>query len=215
MDPFFFLPPKDMHDPAYGGPWPRWRPRQRAHTWRHDKKRQVVWPKDKKQKGARSWSRWKDVLTGKGPDMWIAGRDCFGPHRPVWSGWKSPYWRPRIWDNSGYRYRKDDTYEVIPWAKRPSWQKYDFRARKYQRPQPGTWSDVKWSDDKSGNGNPPFALYRRDRNGYEFVEPEFDGGWFNAGMAPNPFAYKHYSPVWDWHRDRLPWPANQRFWFDY
>lgn len=209
MDPHF-LPPTDLQDPIYGGPWPRWPPRQRAYTWRHDKKRQVVWPRDKKQKGAHSWSRWKDVLTGKGPDMWISRRDSFGPHRPVWSGWKSPHFRPLIWDNLGYRYRKDNALEPLPWAKRPSWQKYDFRARKYQRPQPGTWSDVKWND------NPRFPLYTRDRNGFEFVEPEFDGGWFNAGMAPNPFAYKHYSPTWDWHRDRLvEWPISHRFWFDY
>ncbi|MCJ1467628.1 hypothetical protein MMC07_006253 [Pseudocyphellaria aurata] len=198
----------DLHDPRYGGPMPRWPARKRAHTWRHDKKRQVVWPRDKKQKGAHSWSRWKDVLTGKGPDMWIARRDSYGPHRPVWSGWKSPDYAPRIWDNLGYRYRKDNALEPLPWAKRPRWEKYDFRARKYQRPRPGTWSDVKWNDD------PRFALYYQNRYGDQVVDPDFDRGAFNAGLADNPFRYKHYSPVWDWNSESMRWPTAGPYWWN-
>lgn len=194
MDPDFLV--TDLQDPHYGGPLPRWGPRQRAHTWRHDKKRQVVWPRDKKQKGAHSWSRWKDVLTGKGPDMWIARRDSYGPHRPVWSGWQSPRWPGRIWDNLGYRYRRDNELEPLPWAKRPGWEKYDFKARKYQRPQPGTWSDVKW------NKNARYALYWQNRYGDQFVNPDVDHGLFNAGVTRNPFEYDPFSPYWDWHYDR-------------
>lgn len=207
MDPRFLA--SDLYDPIYGGPVPRWPPRQRAHTWREDKKRQIVWPKDKKQKGAHSWSRWKDILTGKGPDMWISRRDSFGPHRPVWSGWQSPYYKRRIFDNLGYLYRRTNTLEPLPWAKRPRWEKYDFRTRRYQRPQRGTWSDVKWND------NPRFALYRRNRYGDEFVDPDFDGGLFNHGYGPNPFKHKPYSPIWDWHRDKLEWPISGLYDFDY
>lgn len=206
MNPPFLLLPADLEDPVFGGPVPPWRPRQRAHTWRHDKKRQVVWPRDKKQKGAHSWSRWKDVVTGKGPDMWISGRESYGPHRPVWSGWQSPHYAVRIWDNLGYPYRRDDELEPLPWAKRPSWEKYDFNARKYQRPQLGTWSDVKW--DKDGR----FALYHQNRHGHPYVDPEVDGGDFNAGFARNPFEYKWYSPLWDWDRDRWGLPIFPEWW---
>lgn len=196
-------------DPHYGGPVPPWPPRRRAHTWREDKNRKIVWPKDKKQKGAHSWSRWKDMLTGKGPDMWISRRDSFGPHRPIWSGWKSPYWMPRIWDNLGYPYRRDNELEPLPWAKRPAWEKYDFRARKYQRPREGTWSDVKWNADAR------FPLYWQNRHGKQVVDPDFDDGWFNLGLAPNPFEWKSHSPIWAWYRDKLEWPIDHAFWFDY
>ena len=127
--------------------------------------------------------------------MWISGRDSDGPHRPVWTGWKTP---PHLihlgyWDNLGYNYRMDDETVPLSWARRPRWEKYDFRARKYRMPRPGTWSDVKWND------HPRFPLYHRDQNGDDTVAPEFDGGAFNEGWGENPFRYKHHTPIWDWY----------------
>lgn len=205
MDPHPHLFDPHWIDAEYGGPVPVWPARQHPHTWRHDKKKQIVWPRDKKQNGAHSWSRWKDIVTGKGPDMWVSSRDSDGPHRPVWTGWQSPYSKPRIFDNLGYKYRKDDEMQPLPWAQRPRWEKYDFRTRKYRMPQAGTWSDVKWNRD------PHFALYARDRNGNEFVNPEFDGGLANAHWTPNPFRYQKNTPIWDWRRDEFHWPIDLPF----
>lgn len=202
--PFKLLDPH-LFDPKYGGPIPFWPARHRSHTWRHDKKKQIVWPRDKKQKGAHDSSRWKDVLTGKGPDMWISGRDSDGPHRPVWTGWQSPPW-PRHgqrWDNLGYNYRRDDEMVPLPWARRPRWERYDFKERRYRMPRAGTWSDVKWNNDAR------FELYYRDRFGNEVINTEFDDGLSDTWWSENPFRYNHHSPIWDWHRDKWVWPADQ------
>ena len=173
------------------GPYP---PRIRG-KW----KGQLVWPRDKKQKGVHSWSRIKDLLTNKGPDMWIGRQGEFGPDRTLWSGWRDrtyPYMES--WDNLGYGQCMD---EVLPLkqAYRPPYQRYDFRTRKYRNiEKPGNhrmWTDVKWSNTK-----PREALYHRDRFGREYVDPEFHDTFehrYNVGVH-NPFAYNGYKPWWDW-----------------
>lgn len=202
MDPNLLKP--CQYDPIYGGPIPAWQPQQYAHTWRHDKKKQIVWPRDKKQRGAHTWDRWKDVFTGKGPDMWISRQNSFGPHRPIWTGWKSPHHNHEFWDNLGYQYRKDDEMQPLR-AQRRRWEKYDFKSRRYRMPKAGVWSDVKWNHDAS------FPLYWRDQYAEEAVAPEFDGGAFNQGFGPNPFRYQHGTLVWDWNCDKNGWPADHRF----
>ncbi len=168
-------------------PWtPRYgeRPKQRPI---HNKKLQMVWPRDKKQKGARTWDRLSDIFTGKGPDIWISRQYSREPHRPVWSGWKTTGYYPEgalVWDNLGYPYRKDNMASPPSWAHRGEEEKYDFKSRRYRRPKAGVWSDVKWS-----NQEPHVPLYHRDRFGFEVVEPEFDEGWANAGWSRNPFKF--------------------------
>ena len=169
---------------------PKWDPKK-------GKKPQMVWPRDKKQKGAHTWGRLTDIFTGKGPDIWIGRQYSSGPHRPVWSGWKTPGYYPEgklVWDNLGYPYRKYDTVLPPSWARRGKDEKYDFRSRTYRRPRAGVWSDVKWS-----NFEPHMALYHRDRDGFAVVEPEFDSGWFNLGLSRNPFANNRYTPEWNWN----------------
>lgn len=190
----------DPHLTSNYGPVPRWLP-QRDHnsgsrSWHHHKNLQMVWPRDKKQKGAKNWSRFKDVLTGKGPDMWIANRDSYGPHRPVWTGWETPGdydVTDRTWGNLGYMYRKDNTMLPFPGAHRDRKEKYDFKSRRYREPRIGVWSDVKWS-----NHEPHMALYHQDERGRQVVDPAFDNGAFNAGLTSNPFAYSHHTGDWDW-----------------
>ena len=176
---------------------PRFYERQKIDP-KYSKKRQMVWPRDKKQKGAHTWGRLTDIFTGKGPDIWIGRQYSNGPHRPVWSGWKTPGRYPEdtlVWDNLGYQYRKDNTVRPPTWARRSKDEKYDFRSRTYRRPRAGVWSDVKWSNFK-----PHMALYHRDRNGFAVVEPEYDDGWFNLEYSRNPFAYNSRVLGWDWNR---------------
>lgn len=173
-------------DPEYGGPVPPvTRPNRRA--W--DK--QIIWPRDKKQKGAHSWRRWKDIFTNKGPDMWLGPRGSSALHRPVWSGWNQ-----EGRDNLGYTYRNDNHVPPPIWAYRPEWQRYDFRKRRYRMPDHHTWSDAKWSR----KGRTP--LYTRGpRQGSEWVNPEYQHFPWS-----NPFAWDPSTRSWDWHYNYLQCP---------
>ena len=194
----------DIYDHIRGAfrRWPRPhlpcpQPKEHPAAWKNDRKLQMVWPRDKKQKGAHTWDRLGDILTGKGPDMWISRQYSKEPHRPVWSGWKTKGNYPEdtmVWDNLGYPYRKNNTVLPPACAHRDEEERYDFKSRRYRRPRAGVWSDVKWS-----NQEPHVPLYHRDRYGFEVAEPEFDYGYFNAGLAKNPFAYNRRSPFWDWN----------------
>lgn len=169
-------------DPVYGGPDPL-RPRPNRKAWN----KQIVWPRDKKQKGAHSWRRWKDIFTNKGPDMWLTSRGGSRVHRPVWSGWNQ-----EGRDNLGYHYRNDNQGPPLKGAYRPEWQRYDFRKRRYRMPDIQTWSDVKWSR----KGRTP--LYTRGPFFMdEWVNPEYYVGW------DNPFAWHQNTPYWDWRHDDI------------
>ena len=186
------LPPHIPRGPSYGE-----RLKQHPATWYRHRKPQMIWPRDKKQKGAHTWGRLADILTGNGPDIWIGRQYSRGPHRPVWSGWTTKGRYPRdalVWDNLGYPYRKDNTVLPPSWACRGDEERYDFKSRRYRRPRAGVWSDVKWSNDK-----PHVPLYHRDRYGLAVVEPEVDGGHFNAELARNPFGFNRRIPEWDWN----------------
>lgn len=171
-------------DPVYGGPVPPI-PRPNRRAWN----KQIVWPRDKKQNGAHSWRRWKDIFTNKGPDMWLTPRGGSGVHRPVWSGWNQ-----QGRDNLGYHYRNDNQVQPPRWAYRPEWQRYDFHKRKYRMPDYKTWSDVKWSR----KGRTP--LYTRGPDEMdEWVNPDYFDG------LGNPFAWHEDTP-WDWHHDSIHYP---------
>ena len=173
-------------------------PRQKPHIWsihgpippRHPRKRagQLVWPRDKKGTSFWSWARLQDVLTMKGPDIWCSRRGSLGPHRPIWSKWRTEPWE----DNLGYLYDNQPDGPHWFWAKRPGNKKYDFRTRSYRVPDHRTWADVK----RSEQNNEP--LYWCDRWGREIV----GGAWVHP--SDNPYAYNeaHLHDDWDWDE----WP---------
>lgn len=176
-------------NPNYYGPLPAVRaPSSKA--W----KKQVVWPRDKKQKGPHDWSRWKDVFTWKGPDMWISNLGE-GPDRPVWTGWRTKGYKLPRWDNLGYHFRQDNENLGIV---RPPKEKYDFKTRKYGIPRESTWSDVKW-DVK---GRTPLYIRPRHLVDRPWVDPRVDGGAYNAYQGRNPFAWDEHSAYWNWHYDQ-------------
>ena len=182
----------DTHGRDRSGPLP---PRygQRQPNWREHKTMQTVWPRDKKNS---TWGRWKDIFTGKGPDIWVSKRSSDGPHKPVWSGWKrgpTNGW----WDNLGYRYMKRNETYPPSWARRPVDERYDFQARKYRDcHRPDIRSDVKWS-----NGKRPVPLYWSDRFGNEYrnINVEVPG----YPLWRNPYRYRRRTKRWDWHNDLI------------
>ncbi|KAL8960282.1 MAG: hypothetical protein Q9193_002988 [Seirophora villosa] len=135
---------------------------------------QVVWPRDKKQKGPHTLGRFRDVLSGKGPDMWIGPRGPEGPTKPEWSRWdRGPTWGK--FHNLSYRDNRDQ--QVPAWApgQAAGNKRYNFKTRKYEVPRFSTWSDVKW-----------------DRKGQHPLYNE------------NIFEYNPYTSWWDWYSDELP-----------
>lgn len=155
--------------------------------------KQMVWPRDKKQNGAHSWRRWKDIFTLKGPDMWIS-KSGEGPDRPLWTGWKTHGDGVPRWDNLGYHFNDNE----IAGRKRPKSQRYDFNTRKYRLPHGNTWSDVKWD----AKGRTPLYLRFQNLNYPVWVNPQVDGGMHGNGLGPNPFKWSPHTDYWDWHFDK-------------
>ena len=169
---------------------------------RHNAKRQVVWPRDKKQKGAHTWSRWKDVFSGKGPDMWVTKQGDDGPHRDTWTQWGYGDIYGRF-DNLGYRYHLDggvDGPQSWPLGSRSTDEKYDFRTRRYKRPSYKDWSDVKW--DRKGR----YPLYYRNGYGDSHVPAHVLArqAWGEWRRGLHPFRHNPETVHWDWYFDEMP-----------
>ena len=157
--------PSGSSDSTYQDPvWsPRRPPRRPASSWRQDNRWQFVWPNDKPRG---TWGRWKDILTNKGPDIFIAEQNTREPERPIWSNWKTrghqhpDNYDPR-WDNDGKPFRQDQEFAgVFDFQRRDPDMKYDFATRRYRRPNDHVWSGVRWSKSK-----PRGPTEVRDANG--------------------------------------------------
>ena len=166
-----------------GHPLPLHRPDSRR-PWNSNQPRAAfIWPRDKGVTHAPpgSWRRFKDILTRKGPGIWIGDRTEYGPTRPEWSMWLEH-------DNLGY-WNEHHEYGALNGHDNLDDKRYDFRTRKYQIPDRHTWSDVKWER----RNHPHLPHYRRFRDGKELSE-----------MGPyrrnNPFRYDKRSFYMDWAR---------------
>ena len=69
----------------------------------------IVWPRDKNRG---TWGRIKDLMTGKGPDMYYSRSDQFAPTKATWSNWTEPWY-----DSLGYR----DEHDMVSDSISPSW----------------------------------------------------------------------------------------------
>ncbi|KAI4144761.1 MAG: hypothetical protein L6R39_004045 [Caloplaca ligustica] len=165
------------------------------------RKTQIVWPRDKKQGGAHTARRWRDIFTSKGPDMWVGKQGDIGPTRPEWSGWDiGPKGHPQF-DNLGYWDERDKKKPPWRYAHRDEQKRYNFRSRKYEEPDHNTWTDVKW--DRRGRR----ALYWRLLNGSHFIDPELAERLLLEGLDhgnQNPFQYDPDTNWWNYYVDRLP-----------
>lgn len=171
-------PRRKPHIDCIHGPIAPLHPRKKAHQW--------VWPRDGKGTSIWSWGRLKDVLTDKGPDMYLTTRGSPGPHRPVWSNWKH---EDGI-ENLGYAYdhREDDLFH-----RRPSSQKYNFETRRYEPWNPHMLSDVKWC--KGPGCRKKAKIYTRGAFGEEWWHPQWTDPW---EPLENPFAHGNPHNNWDW-----------------
>ncbi|KAA6412912.1 MAG: hypothetical protein FRX48_03905 [Lasallia pustulata] len=146
--------------------------------WNEHPRLAWIWPSDKKQKGKWPYfrtGRIKDLLTCKGPDIYVGDRRSTAPHRPHWSNW-------REFDNLGYFTRDEGVPDWIG-NMHPD-MVYDFRTRKYKKAaRPWHWSDAKWGP----NGQ---QWYRRAAwgepiaEGYPDIEYEGDNPYINRFDYP-------------------------------
>jgi hypothetical protein len=112
-----------------------------------------IWPKDRKD--GSKWGRMKDVLRGDGPDIFVAfgatKQDCVHnrPSRAQWS-------KHVNLDDTGLA-RGFDSDKFAPWigkgylGGREHGKSYDFRTRKYIRPDRYMWTDAIWQQEPYKN----------------------------------------------------------------
>lgn len=120
----------------------------------------LIWPKDPRRGNPTRWPRiWrlKDVFKNRRPDIFVGRIDKKAPDETNWSRW------PRhevpgactgaACDGSAECcYRDDDAENQVDtpfsWARRAPEVRYDFRTRRYQVPDAGTWSKVQHCGDE-------------------------------------------------------------------
>ena len=140
-DGFFHHP----HDSNSGGKW------------------QFVWPNDKPRGPT---GRIKDILTGKGPHIFISRQGDPGIHRSTWSGWDQHISTGNLQSYGSYTSSHKNTEvdflgeefaekPISPCAggNRRKGRVYDFQTRKYVTQDKAVLSDarrssVRWSGDK-------------------------------------------------------------------
>ncbi|KAJ4305221.1 hypothetical protein N0V90_000752 [Kalmusia sp. IMI 367209] len=107
---------------------------------RKDKKYAIVWPKD--GKNGNKWGRFKDVVSGKGPDMFVTvgahemDYMCHRPRKPRWAGHTDL-------DDRGPDCFVGNVPGVESREQRD--RAYDFQSRKYHYRFPGMWTDALWA----------------------------------------------------------------------
>ncbi|KAF2712323.1 hypothetical protein K504DRAFT_371777 [Pleomassaria siparia CBS 279.74] len=110
-----------------------------------------IWPKDG-QRGS-TLGRWKDILQGKGPDIHIALSADKMDY--MWNRQRRTRWgRHTNLDDGG----PDGSlrYE-LPWIGRSGTDTcYDFRTRKYGKPNRNMWTDALWPEER--NWAYPYAM---------------------------------------------------------
>ncbi|KAI1910859.1 hypothetical protein LOZ61_004202 [Ophidiomyces ophidiicola] len=108
-----------------------------------EKPRQIgwIWPKDPLPGNPLKWpfgQRFKDVLSNKGPDVFVGSLDGprSYPKTPRWARWQDLYGDP------------DDDPTPPPLFKccDRGLKRYDFKTRKYKIPDANTWSYVQYSN---------------------------------------------------------------------
>lgn len=108
-----------------------------------------VWPKDGKRQNW--WGRWKDIMSGCGPDIHVVisedmrQRQKDWPSKAQWSKWN---------DLADSTVDGEKPRPLIRWARRGVDERYDFRKRKYIRPDKKTWTDAIWRNPSDGSEEP-------------------------------------------------------------
>lgn len=141
-----------------------------------------IWPKDPRPGNPSRWPRrWRffDVLTNKGPDIYVGVINKNNHKTATKTSSKSGDGKGNHWSRWDRELEEDDT--PIPWARRSAAERYDFRRRKYVIPDQGTWSRVEYCSGRGYAG----------RTGWRFGKGE-----------------RHFVPRRYWDRNGEEYPAN-------
>ena len=184
---------QDPHWEDHFGPVPPWTPDSHKPWKPGQNKGAWIWPRDKPLRNdspLASKRRWLDVMTGKGPGIFIGNRTRFGPTRATWSNWTTP---AEVFDSLGYR---DEHRSHIGLPGQDAQGRYDFKKRRYTRDwqRPDVWSDVKWG---RGSNNP---LFVRDGWGREMTHRNGLVLPFDNTERGNDFRYRFHTDHFDWAR---------------
>lgn len=134
-----------------------------------------VWPKDGHARTHTKTGRFKDILTGKGPDMFITmsgtGKDrrydC--PTRARWSNWRHmPFGdADDQWDTNIHNWMRPNM------ADKRAGLVYDFRTRKYGRPNAHSWSNAWWPLSEEWRPIKDVPDFFQDPWGGQHIIPQF------------------------------------------
>ncbi|OJJ06782.1 hypothetical protein ASPVEDRAFT_335867 [Aspergillus versicolor CBS 583.65] len=163
------LPPRPLHSRPFS-PEPKQRKKMSSDIG-------YIWPKDPRPGNPSRWSPWQrftDVMTGKGPDIYVGrirprashhdhghtlhrggnlwgGRDWERRSRTGWSLWDNDHvkccTKPHCPD-CYYVRKREKRDNLLFGARRDLEERYDFRTRRYQVPDEGTWSRVEYCDER-------------------------------------------------------------------
>jgi len=124
--------------------------------------RQLVWPKDgPKGRGHRGFfGRMENVLTGKGPDIFITKKGSRTAIKPDnWGNWDSYH------DPEAYRYELGHGHSGL-WDASRGTRRYDPHSRRYKKWVPSTdWHNlgINWPEFRDGHGDYPRFTEREYR----------------------------------------------------
>jgi hypothetical protein len=122
------------------------------------------------------WGRFKDIIKGQGPDMYLtinADKHDYMKNRPTRAQW------------SGWKHLDDEGLQPYPLNKTPKWtpidilggrspgKSYDFRTRKYARPNRYTWTDAVWQPEPRKNKYNRYPEAVRDVRGEWYQNPHY------------------------------------------
>jgi hypothetical protein len=177
------LPPKDHQGVEYTrGPHPMWpdtngdggcgsyihinAPVRDAHRpAKLRMRRAFIWPSDGKRKS--TWGRWKDLGSGKGPDIYVAPLS----QRPTRNHWKNRMQDINL-NEQGEIEAREDARRAMPWARRDPDEPYDFRTREFRKDKPGVWAEAVWPRYDADQFDNPLSYRCRH------------GDWYNTRWAP-------------------------------
>ncbi|KAF2788480.1 hypothetical protein K505DRAFT_201995, partial [Melanomma pulvis-pyrius CBS 109.77] len=113
----------------------------------------LIWPRDGKR--GSTWGRMKDIIQGKGPDIHVAlsaDKTDYMWNRPRRARWSRHTNLDDRGPDAALKYE-------FPWARREDTMKcYDFRTRKYCRPNRYMWTDAVWPDEPNDEFVYPYAM---------------------------------------------------------
>jgi hypothetical protein len=143
-----------------------------------------VWPKD--GKNGTKWGRLKDILSNKGPDMFLtmnADKHDYMENTPSRGRWSNHSHLDGFGFGKSYAI---SSQKYAPWTTtgtlggRMPGMAYDFRTRKYEVPYRFMWTDARWQPELGKNKHNTYPEAIRNIYGEWFQDshylPQRDGG---------------------------------------